>query len=41
MLVPGLNLLLGIPALIMWIIYWVKIAGFSGMIADPGMVNRP
>ena len=40
-LVPGLNFLLGIPALIMWIIYWVKIAGFSGMIADPGMVNRP
>lgn len=38
-LVPGLGFLLGIPVLIMWIIYWVKIAGFSGMIADPGFKN--
>ena len=37
---PGLNILLCVPAFILWIIYWVKIAGFSGMIADPGMVNR-
>ena len=34
-LVPGLGFLLGIPVLIMWIIYWVKIAGFSAKIADP------
>ena len=38
-LVPGLGFLLGIPVLIMWIIYWVKISGFSGMIADPGAAN--
>jgi len=40
-LIPGLSFLLGIPVLIMWIIYWVKIAGFSAKIADPGAVNRP
>jgi len=34
-LIPGLNVLLGIPALILWIMYWVKIAGFSGKIAGP------
>ena len=28
-LIPGLGFLLGIPVLILWIIYWVKIAGFS------------
>jgi hypothetical protein len=38
-LIPGLAFLLGIPVLIMWIIYWVKIAGFSAKIADPGAVN--
>ena len=34
-LIPGLGVLLGIPVLILWIIYWVKIAGFSGKIAGP------
>jgi len=38
-LIPGLGLLLGLPVLIMWIIYWVKIAGFSAKIADPGFRN--
>ena len=38
-LIPGLSFLLGIPVLILWIIYWVKIAGFSGKIADPGPAN--
>ena len=37
----GLGFLLGIPVLIMWIIYWVKIAGFSAKIADPGAFNTP
>ena len=40
-LIPGLGFLLGIPVLIMWIIYWVKIAGFSAKIADPGAINTP
>jgi hypothetical protein len=34
-LIPGLGFLLGIPVLVMWIIYWVKIAGFSAKIAGP------
>lgn len=34
-LIPGLGFLLGIPLLVMWIIYWVKIAGFSAKIAGP------
>lgn len=34
-LFPGLAVLLGIPVLIMWIIYWVKIAGFSAKIEGP------
>jgi hypothetical protein len=34
-LIPGIGFLLGIPALVMWIIYWVKIAGFSSKIAGP------
>jgi hypothetical protein len=34
-LIPGMGFLLGIPALVMWIIYWVKIAGFSAKIAGP------
>lgn len=38
-LIPGLGFLLGIPVLVMWIIYWVKIAGFSAKIADPGAGN--
>lgn len=40
-IVPGLSFLLGIPVLILWIIYWVKIAGFSAKIADPGAFNTP
>lgn len=28
-LVPGFGVLAGLPALVLWIIYWVKIAGFS------------
>ncbi len=38
-LIPGLGFLLGIPVLIMWIIYWVKVAGFSAKIADPAFTN--
>jgi len=34
-LIPGLNVLLGVPLLIFWIIYWVKISGFSAKIAGP------
>lgn len=28
-LIPGLNVIAGLPLLVLWIIYWVKIAGFS------------
>lgn len=34
-LIPGLSVLLGLPVLILWIIYWVKIAGFSAKLAGP------
>lgn len=33
--IPGLGFLLGIPVLVIWIIYWVKIAGFSAKLAGP------
>ena len=33
--IPYVGWLTGIPALICWIIYWVKIAGFSNKIALP------
>ncbi len=33
--IPYLGLLAAIPALICWILYWVKIAGYSKQIATP------
>jgi ribosomal protein L40E len=30
LVVPVLNILAGIASLVLWIVYWVKIAGFSG-----------
>ena len=34
-LIPLLGILTGLPALICWILYWVKIAGFSSILASP------
>jgi hypothetical protein len=34
-LIPLVGILTGLPAIICWILYWVKIAGFSSTIADP------
>jgi hypothetical protein len=34
-IVPFVNYLTGIPALVCWIIYWVKIAGYSKELASP------
>jgi hypothetical protein len=33
--IPVLNIFTGIATLVLWIIYWVKIAGFSGRLAQP------
>jgi hypothetical protein len=38
-LYPGLSLLLGIPVFVLWIIYWVKIAGFSAKLAETAPAN--
>jgi len=37
--IPGLSFLLGIPVLVLWIIYWVKIAGFSAKLAETAPAN--
>ena len=34
-IIPFLGILCSLVALVCWIIYWVKIAGFSGKIASP------
>jgi hypothetical protein len=34
-IIPLLNVLTGIAALVCWIVYWVKIAGYSGRLAQP------
>ena len=39
--IPYVGWLTGIPALICWIIYWVKIAGFSNKIALPYRPAEP
>ena len=39
--IPYVNYVTGIASLICWIIYWVKIAGFSGKIAQPYMPPQP
>lgn len=33
--IPIINSLIGLGALVCWIIYWVQIAGFSGKLATP------
>jgi hypothetical protein len=35
-IIPFLGLFAGIAALVCWIIYWVKVAGYSGRLAFPG-----
>jgi ABC-type phosphate transport system permease subunit len=39
--IPYVGWLTGIPGLICWIIYWVKIAGYSGKIALPYRPAEP
>jgi len=36
-MIPIVNLLAILPHLILWIIYWVKIAGFSQQLDDAAM----
>jgi hypothetical protein len=38
-LVPGLGFLLFIPVFVLWIIYWVKIAGFSAKLGEQPFTN--
>ncbi|WP_372797777.1 hypothetical protein [Pontiella sp.] len=38
-IVPYLGSLAGLACLVCWIIYWVKIAGYSGRIANPPEEN--
>ncbi len=34
-IIPIVNMITGLATLVVWIIYWVKIAGFSGKLAAP------
>jgi hypothetical protein len=38
-IIPFLGILCSLGALVCWIIYWVKIAGFSGKIAAPAVAQ--
>jgi len=40
-LIPYVNYLTGIASLVCWIIYWIKIAGYSGKIALPYRAPEP
>lgn len=42
-IVPVLNLLAGPAALVLWIVYWIKIANYSAMLGDfqPTMMTPP
>jgi hypothetical protein len=37
-MVPLLNLLAGLACLVLWIVYWVKIAGFSQVLDGPQLI---
>jgi hypothetical protein len=37
-MVPLLNLLTGVACLVLWIVYWVKIAGFSQVLDGPQLI---
>jgi hypothetical protein len=34
-IIPILNILAGLAGLVLWIVYWVKVAEFSGMLDQP------
>jgi len=40
-IIPILGILTGIAALVCWILYWVKIAGFSATLASPPVAATP